>query len=234
MKQFKQTLKSIPLINIIARNLYFRWLELKNPEAIFTEIYKTNEWDSQESISGIGSQTDRTQIIIKELPILFKEFNITTVLDAPCGDFNWMKNVNLRGLNYTGGDIVKEIVKNNQKKYTQDNIDFQHLNLINDPLPKVDLILCRDCFIHFSSADIFLALENIFRSESKFLLTTTYTGIEENHDIVTGRWRSLNLEIAPFFFPQPLKLINEGYEESKALGLWRIRDLQEMLAKTRI
>jgi hypothetical protein len=43
--------------------------------------------------------------------------------------------------------------------------------------------------------DIFLALNNICESNSKYLLTTTFTERSCNADIATGQWRTLNLQI---------------------------------------
>ena len=64
------------------------------------------------------------------------------------------------------------------------------------------------------------------------LLATTFTGRTENLDIATGGdWRPLNLQIPPFSFPPPLRLVNEGCTEGrnmftdKSLGFWRLADL---------
>ena len=110
-----------------------------------------------------------------------------------------------------------------------------HLNLINDRLPKVDLIFCRDCLVHFSFADIILALENVCNSQSNYLLTTTFVDRKDNYDISTGGWHAVNFELSPFNFPKPILTIMEGCTEGgsifkdKSLGLWEIADIQECL-----
>jgi hypothetical protein len=59
-------------------------------------------------------------------------------------------------------------------------------------------------------------------------LTTTFPGCASNEDIVTGDWRPLNLQLAPFNLPAPDLLINEQCTEGgnlfadKSLGLWRL------------
>ena len=63
------------------------------------------------------------------------------------------------------------------------------MDLINDDLPKVDLIIVRDCLVHFSNKDIFKAIENIKQSKSKYLLVTTFSDLKKNENIV----RSWNL-----------------------------------------
>ena len=179
-------------------------------ERVFTEIYRLNHWGGKDSVSGPGSDLHQTRIITKELSTLFHDFNITTMLDIPCGDFYWMKNVDLSNIDYTGADIVKELIKRNREEYETGRVRFQSLNLVKDTLPRVDLVLCRDCLVHFSFADIFLALENACNSQSAYILTTTFPGRRDNHDIITGQWRTLNLERRPFMFPRPLRMVNEG------------------------
>jgi hypothetical protein len=168
---------------------------------------------------------------------VFDDFGIHTILDIPCGDFHWMKQVSLESINYTGADIVADLIQKNKQKYEKENIQFCKLNLIKDRLPKVDLILCRDCLVHLSFKDAFGALQNICASESIYLLATTFTGRQHNHDIATGQWHAVNLEIAPFTLPRPLKIINEKRTEGgeaykdKSLGLWRVADIKEVLTK---
>jgi hypothetical protein len=157
------------------------------------------------------------------------------MLDIPCGDFHWMNKVDLTNIEYTGADIVKELIERNIKEYGRDGVHFQHLNLIKDKLPRVDLVFCRDCLVHLSFADIFLALDNVCTCDADYILTTTFTDRKDNYDIVTGHWRVLNLERAPFMLPEPLTIINEGCMEGgggfqdKALGLWRIADIRKSL-----
>ena len=65
----------------------------KNLQEVFTKIYDTKFWYNCESLSGAGSNLLYTENLRKELPKLFDIFNIKTVLDAPCGDMNWMRLV---------------------------------------------------------------------------------------------------------------------------------------------
>ena len=158
------------------------------------------------------------------------------MLDIPCGDFHWMKHVSLEGVDYLGADIVRALIEKN-KELEAANIHFSQLNLIEDKLPAVDLVFCRDCLVHLSFKDTFLALQNICNSGSCYLLTTTFPGRQHNRDIITGQWRSLNLEAAPFYFPPPLKVINEGCTEEdgkfadKSLGMWRVAEISECLRR---
>jgi hypothetical protein len=148
-----------------------------------------------------------------------------------------MRSVDLRDVGYTGADIVKELVASNRAKYARDGIRFQPLDLIQDKLPRVDLIFCQDCLVHLSNRETLLALCNICDSRSGYLLTTTFTDRNVNFDIVTGQWRPLNLQVAPFLFVAPLRIINEQCSEGggaygdKSLALWKIDDIRNHLIR---
>lgn len=198
---------------------------------IFTEIFNNNTWTDDESVSGIGSSLAQTGEIIKYLPEVFRKFNITTILDAPCGDFNWMRKVPMEGMAYTGGDIVSELIAANKKKFQVPGVNFKVLNLIEDKIEKYDLIFCRDCLVHLSYADIIASLNNIVESGSKYLMTTTFLEQKANKDIHTGGWRPVNFRLLPFNFPEPLYILDEKCTEmdgrfaDKVLALWEIPSL---------
>lgn len=208
-------------------------------KGIFTHIYATNQWGvGTESVSGSGSSKDQSRETVKNLPIIFEKYNIKTVLDLSCGDWNWMKLVNLSGVQYLGTDIVDELIANNIKKYKRDNVDFAVMDLIEDPIPQYDLLILRDTLFHFSHEDIHKALRNIKNSGSKYLLTTTYTDsdfsdpqypIPTNAHIVTGHWMYLNLEMPPFNLPEPIErffdLKHVKYHSRRSLSLWKISDI---------
>lgn len=156
------------------------------------------------------------------------------MLDLPCGDFYWMKAVDLENCYYIGSDIVKFIIDENVKKHGARHRWFLHADVTKDALPCVDLIFCRDLFVHLSLEDIFKALRNFKTSGAKYLLTTTFVGqshADQNSFIHSGGWRPVDLQQAPFNFPAPVLLINEqcteqnGLYRDKSLGLWHLQDL---------
>lgn len=182
-------------------------------QTVFTEIYNTKAWHSKESVSGLGSELSQTNKLIQELPFLFEKYNIKSILDIPCGDYNWMRYVNMPGIKYIGADIVKPLIDSNQIKYP--DIDFRHLDLTKSELPQVDLIISRDVLVHMTYNTIIESLENIIRSGAKYLLTTSFTGMNSNRDLThDGDWRPLNLLVAPFRF-KPIYLINEDCTEGE-------------------
>lgn len=239
-KKIKEILKiilfSLRLAPASLQDEYWRYrLDGLSTEDVFTNIYRGNRWFGKESVSGQGSNIEQTKIIIQEIPTLIRKLEASTFLDIPCGDFFWMSKVDLTGVNYLGADIVEPLILKNIKKYAGDNIHFKKMNLIADQLPAVDIVFCRDCLVHLSYDDIFKAISNVCTSESVFLVTTTFPSRTVNENIKTGEWRTINFEIAPFHFPKPLQVIDEGCTEyrgaysDKALGVWRIEDIKEML-----
>jgi hypothetical protein len=200
-------------------------IELKE---VFTSIYENNLWGSGESRSGSGSELSRTKSLREELPIIFKKYNIKSVLDIPCGDFNWMNQVDYCNIEYIGADIVEKLILKNKSSYP--NTKFEILDITKDKLPKVDLIIARDIFGHFQYKNIIDALENIIKSESKYLLTTSFTKWSHNMDIEDGGWRPINLMIQPFHL-KPIYLVNENCTEGenkyndKCMILFDIQDL---------
>ena len=210
------------------RYLLFRRASM---ERTFAPFYTDNLWGDKESVSGPGSNLVRTAKLRRELPALLQELGTRTLLDAPCGDFNWMKDTQLGIERYFGVDVIPDLITRNQELYGNDQRQFALLDLTRDALPRVDVILCRDCLIHFSYKHIADAIKNFKRSGSTYLLTNSYPLWPENTDIRTGDFRHLNLTSPPLNFPAPLKYIDEKYPEEqeqffgKILGLWRLKDL---------
>lgn len=219
---------------------YVRWKRKKEfggkpVKDVFTSIYERNLWGDSTSISGAGSNDEQTRHLREMLPEILKKYSVRSLLDIPCGDFYWMAQTHLPIDEYTGGDIVKDLIEKNIQKYGGPGKKFLSLDLLQDPLPKADLIFCRDCLVHLSYDHIWLALSNVARSEATYFLTTVFP-TRENIDITTGNWRPLNLMKAPFGLPKPAEVFLERVPENsefqdKSLALYRISDIREYLSK---
>ena len=62
---------------IVVWQQYLKIKNLFSMKEIFSQIYKTNLWGSKETVSGAGSELKSTITLRKELPILFKKYNIS-------------------------------------------------------------------------------------------------------------------------------------------------------------
>jgi SAM-dependent methyltransferase len=202
-------------------------------EQAFRHVYQHNVWGDPESVSGPGSGLLRTEAFRDQIADLLSELGAKSLLDAGCGDFNWMRAVRLPVERYVGIDIVPELIRDVQHRYADDQRTFIHGDIVRDNLERVDVILCRDCLVHFSLVDALAAVRNFKRSGSRYMLTTSFIAFGENVDIETGEWRRLNLERPPFDFPPPEKAIDEkclhtgGIYADKRLALWRLDAIPE-------
>ena len=197
---------------------------------VFSYIYQVNLWQSSESLSGRGSEVALTAKVRESLSTLLQELNINSMVDAPCGDFNWMSQVPLDGIDYLGLDIVPQVIEHAQTKYGKPGITFKTADLTRTNLPTVDLIHCRDGLVHLSFSDIFRALEIFKRSKSTYLLTTIYPHVSVNKNVPSGSWRPLNFEKPPFNFGPPKLVFSDpsddtGSNPDKSLALWSLDDI---------
>ncbi len=199
---------------------------------VFQEAYRKNRWGSKESISGPGSTIRATELIRSALPDVLEKCGVRSIVDAPCGDFNWMKELSYTFERYIGIDVVPELIEETRVRYGNDTRYFQGGNIITDILPYADAVLCRDCLVHFSYRDVFNALHRFKLAGFKFVILTTFIG-RENKDIPTGNWRPIDMTGYPFCLPEPTFLLRErpvnpdDQYNDKHLGVWAIDSIPE-------
>ena len=204
----------------------------KSRQQKFTEVYEKNIWHGTESVSGTGSDARQTALLRRVLPELMRELGATSLIDAPCGDLHWMKDVpwETLGVAYTGVDIVPALVETLRGKFPGRRFECQ--DLVTELLPQADVVFCRDCLVHLPVEEVKTVVRNIVKSGAAWLLTTTFPSSGTNTEVRWSGWRPINLQGAPFNLPAPVKLINEGCTEDggkyadKSLGLWRVAELR--------
>jgi hypothetical protein len=210
---------------------------------VFTSIYKNWGFGGSESRSGPGSSLDETEVIRNQIRKLVKEKNIKTVVDIPCGDFNWMKEIVYGFEKYTGGDIVSDVIVDNQK-YANQIINFIEFDLTEGvEIPEADLLIVRDIIGHLPLEKGKAAIENILKSKCKYLLSTTWYNINdpqyhikhtENREIDAGRFYPVCLLSEPFNFPAPefyfeeqVAVANHENGNRKGLGFWNLEEIRK-------
>lgn len=198
---------------------------------IFTNIVHNGYWRAGATVCGNGSTMQYTDYLRKELGGFLLKHNITSMFDAPCGDYGWMSVTPLpRDLKYIGGDIVDTLIEKNSRQYP--NIDFRVFDISKDTLPDVDLLFCRDCLIHFSHDDIRLVFENIARSNIKYVMMTSYHH-SDNTDINTGGFRGVDFYQAPYDFEKAIDGIEDwipGFAP-RSMCLWSRETIVRYLEK---
>ena len=198
----------------------------------FRRIHATNLWGAAASTSGLGSEMDATAVLRAELPLLFRQLGVTSLLDAPCGDAGWINMADL-GVRTVGVDIVPALIASLQARAAAGEIkgEYHLADITRDPLPRCDAILCRDALVHLSFANIERAVANSKASGAVWLIATTFPDWQTNGDCEDGDWRALNFARKPFSWGPPVELLNENCTEAgggwrdKSLGVWRLAEI---------
>jgi hypothetical protein len=197
----------------------------------FQRIHDTGLWGAAASTSGLGSEMEATAVLRNELPRLLKKLGVASLLDAPCGDAGWINHAGL-GVRYVGVDIVPSLIERLQARAAAGEIsgEYRLADITRDSLPRCDAVLCRDCLVHLSFANIERAVANFRASGAAWLIATTFPEWQTNGDCEDGDWRALNFERQPFQWAPPVELLNENCTEAgggwrdKSLGVWRLAD----------
>ena len=87
-------------------------------------------------------------------------------------------------------DIFEELIELNKKKFENQNVDFQALDITKDPLPSGDICFLRNVLQHFSNDHIQKFLK-LMLGKYKYLIITEHLPEEEgyfrpNIDKITG------------------------------------------------
>ena len=218
-----------PLYKALRTRVYLRYSSSARAR-VFRHYLDANEWRERESRSGPGSTLEETRAIREGLPGFVRRNQICTLLDVPCGDFSWMRTVDLDGVRYIGADIVPALIDDLNTRFGGTAREFRRLDIVSDPLPAADAVLCRDLLIHLPNALCKRVLSNVKASGAKWLLTTTNREVSANVDCGVGDYRPIDLTMPPFNLPEPVETIAEGYggqpvSWGRCLGIWRVADL---------
>ncbi|CEM11478.1 unnamed protein product [Vitrella brassicaformis CCMP3155] len=183
----------------------------------FGTIYETGHWGKNaegEGTSGGGSLPEQTVGYRAFLIQFIKDHQITSVVDAACGDWLFSRLIPWADLHvdYTGIDVVKDVVRKNQQRYGSDSIRF-HVGSLTEPLPSADLLIAKDVLQHLSNRLVHKFIRtNLFPERVRggqapgykyALITddhcTSHTSeCHENADIENGHWRPFSLQSEPF------------------------------------
>jgi hypothetical protein len=158
-----------------------------------------------ETYSGPGSLLENTDCLIYNLNKFITDNNIKTIMDVPCGDFNFMSKLNLDNVIYIGCDVSKLAIGRCIEKNTKSNTYFKVFDLLNDELHYSDLIIVKDLF-----------LENVKSSKCKYFATSRHNkgrGINKDQQSGLGA-REIEITKEPFNFNFPLIYsFNSSYKE---------------------
>jgi hypothetical protein len=181
---------------------------------------------SSESLSGPGSSLDATKVLRPRLADILYRLGVKSLVDAPCGDMNWMRHLNYSFEKFIGIDVSPFLISKLRAEKFPPEYHFQVGNIATDILPAADAIFCRDCLVHLPF-EIILGIPDLWRAAGfRFMMATTFVKKTQNEDCKVGNWRPLNMEIAPFNWLDPIAVISEDYQDptygDKAIGVWAL------------
>jgi SAM-dependent methyltransferase len=166
----------------------------------FRRIYDSDHWKGG---SGEGSHAEATAAYRRVLQAVLGASDVTTVVDAGCGDWQFSQLVDWSGVRYVGVDIVPDVVEANAAAFGSEAVSFVAADVRTEMLPGADLLVCKDVLQHWDLASIdgFVA-RNLGRYRYA-LITNDVASVHIddamlNAEIAIGGWRPLDLERAPF------------------------------------
>jgi SAM-dependent methyltransferase len=167
----------------------------------FVEHYRNS---NEESLSGPGSTIKNTSEARKLIQDSIKSCNINSILDLGCGDWNWFQHIDLQGASYLGWDADTDMIIANQFNYideifVENDVDFDVRDIVLEPYPKSDLIICRDVLFHMP-IEMAQHVLNKIKKSCKYLISTCFREVEVNEGIGDKNWGyyPINLNLSPF------------------------------------
>lgn len=182
--------------------------------------------DGHESLSGPGSHLNNSKETIQFLTDIVKDYEIMSILDLGCGDWNWFKKVDIKLSSYLGWDACDRMINDNSKLYGCSRVKFQVNDIVTKEYPKVDLIICRDVLFHMTT-DIALRVISNAKMSCKYFVCTSFNDINKNVPHTNGwGFYKINTNIAPFnlsdcFVDSKVESKNSHFGYDRYINLYR-------------
>lgn len=174
-----------------------------------------------------ASSVSGTALLRSRMLDLFREHKIYSVFDAGCNDCNWASLL-AHYVRYLGGDISEPLIQNARNQYPE--LELQIHDVTTDPIPSVDLLLCRDVAIHLSTDHKQQLWNNWYRSGVPWILITHHYDQNANQEVVytnTFPFGFVNWTLPPWNFPAPTHVLLDP--QSNSLALWHRTQFEGIL-----
>ncbi|MFK8049219.1 MAG: hypothetical protein AB8B81_12390 [Halioglobus sp.] len=161
----KAVIKRIPVLNSIAKYLYFTVLEprtkFKGSEVYWRERYETGQ------NSGEGSYNQLAQFKAEVINDFVVEHGINSVIELGCGDGNQLTLANYPS--YLGVDVSANALERCREKFSGD--DSKKFQLLDSEITPAELGLSLDVIYHLVEDSVFYAhLSQLFESATRFVI----------------------------------------------------------------
>ena len=138
----------LALINQINAGIY---------EERFERIYEKKLWGENEEgdgFSGGGSKLENILPYYEYLINFLSAESIKSVVDLGCGDWEFSRYINWEGIDYTGFDVVRSVIRKNNSRYGNPHIHFYSGNFLEMEIPTADLLICKHVLQHMPTKDV--------------------------------------------------------------------------------
>lgn len=178
----------------------------------FTQIYASGGWGG-ECGSGGGSLESNTIEYRNFLEKFIVENNIKRIYDFGCGDWTFSRLIDWSKVKYTGVDVVKSVIDNNNEHYKSENIKFIYLKDTEKFYRnKGDLLLIKDVLQHWRNSEITAFLDEVVNN-FKFILITNSSPQEKDWQDTPEKNRPLSCKFYPLKKYNIKHLFNSGEKE---------------------
>jgi hypothetical protein len=159
--------------------------------------------------SGPGSSVAYTANCRSIIYQVIKKYNITSMLDAPCGAMTWMplllSNLSLetnQTFRYHGVDVVESVINATRTRFAHrlhewkmSTVDFTQQRLPDE----YELIFSRDALQHLPLEKVVCALRTFSQVRAaRYLLVGSYVTRPANRNIRPGEYFLIDLTRPPF------------------------------------
>jgi SAM-dependent methyltransferase len=166
------------------------------PRDTFSRVYECGYWGQSKErgeryYSGPGSHMDEyVDSYISAVSGFLQSFGEKPdVVDLGCGDFAIGSRIRPYCGNFIAVDVVEGLIERNKKRYANDSVDFRVLDIINDDLPKGDVVFLRQVLQHLSNCEIEKVAARL-PAKYRFLILTEHLPMSgsfvPNVDIMRG------------------------------------------------
>jgi SAM-dependent methyltransferase len=180
-------------------------------QAAMEQIYKRKLWGglSSEFYSGDGSHhPEILNPYIEVVTSFLSSFEAALIVcDLGCGDFNVGKHLVKHTQKYIAVDIVEDLIDRNKKLFKEDPLEFLHLDIAKERLPKADCALVRQVLQHLSNAEVQCVTQKL--SNFKYVILTEHIpegDFVPNEDIISGQGTRLKKQSGLDLLASPFHL----------------------------
>jgi 2-polyprenyl-3-methyl-5-hydroxy-6-metoxy-1,4-benzoquinol methylase len=184
-------------------------------EEAFQDIFNNRTWGTNLDNRPSSGPASWVKIAQPFSEWLFTDFlprnSIQSIIDIGCGDWQYMRNVDLNEFKYIGVDCVKDIVTYNSRVFGKKNIEFIQNDCLDvTGLPNGDLYIIKDVLQHWTTEHVTNFLRDcIAQRKCRFIvIVNDYQQDSAGHDVKhIGDTRPLNAQMLPLkaFDPEIIK-----------------------------